>query len=224
MSTDPAGSRSAEAVRRRTQHVAAPLARLFCCHRGARISAERNRREPMRLSLMPRKSIFFTLFSQHAQNALEATQALEKLLADFTDVDNKARDIHAIEHYGDKLTHQIMQELNGTFVTPLDREDIIGLASRLDDVTDVCHDVAEMVVLYKVGSIRPLAVQQAKVLVAATEHLVTALKDLDKLQGLEPHWIKIHTLENEGDLLFRTAVADLFAESTDPVEIIKWKD
>ena len=113
----------------------------------------------MRLSLMPRKSIFYTLFNQHAQNALEATQALERLLSDFTDVDNKARDIHAIEHYGDKLTHQIMQELNGTFVTPLDREDIVGLASRLDDVTDVCHDVAEMVVLYKVRSIRPVAVR-----------------------------------------------------------------
>lgn len=178
----------------------------------------------MRLSLMPKKSVFFTLFSQHAQNALEATQALERLLSDFSDVENKARDIHAIEHYGDKLTHQIMQELNGTFVTPLDREDIVGLASKLDDVTDVCHDVSEMVVLYKVRSIRPLAVQQAKVLVAAAEHLVAAMKDLEKLGGLEPHWIKIHTLENEGDQLFRTAVADLFAQSTDPVEIIKWKD
>ena len=178
----------------------------------------------MRLSLMPKKSIFFTLFSQHAQNALEACQALEKLLSDFTDVEMKARDIYAIEHYGDKLTHQIMQELNGTFVTPLDREDIVGLASGLDDVTDACHDMADMVVTYKVRSIRPIAVQQAKVLVSAAEHLVRALKDLDKLEGLEPHWIKIHTLENEGDSLFRNAVGDLFAESADPIEIIKWKD
>lgn len=178
----------------------------------------------MRLSLMPKKSIFYTLFNQHAQNALEATQALEKLLSDFTDVEMKARDIYAIEHYGDKLTHQIMQELNGTFVTPLDREDIVGLASGLDDVTDACHDMADMVVTYKVRSIRPIAVQQAKVLVSAAEHLVRALKDLDKLEGLEPHWIKIHTLENEGDSLFRNAVGDLFAESADPIEIIKWKD
>jgi len=178
----------------------------------------------MRLSLMPKKSIFFTLFSQHAQNALEAAQALEQLLTDFTDVERKARDIHGIEHRGDKLTHQIMQELNGTFVTPLDREDIFGLASRLDDVTDVCHDVSEMVVLYKVSSIRPLAIQQARVLVAATAQLVEALKGLEKLDGLEPHWIKVHTLENEGDALFRSAVADLFAKTTDPVEIIKWKD
>ena len=178
----------------------------------------------MRLTLMPKKSIFFTLFSQHAQNALEAAQALEQLLTDFTDVERKARDIHGIEHRGDKLTHQIMQELNGTFVTPLDREDIFGLASRLDDVTDVCHDVSEMVVLYKVSSIRPLAIQQARVLVAATVQLVEALKGLEKLDGLEPHWIQVHTLENEGDALFRSAVADLFAKTTDPVEIIKWKD
>src|SRR5256885_5336730 len=178
----------------------------------------------MRLSLMPRKGIFFVLFNQHAETALEAAQALEKLVTDFSRLEDKVRDIHAIEHYGDKLTHQIIQELNGTFVTPLDREDIVGLASKLDDVTDVCHDVAEMIVLYKVRSIRPLAVQQAKVLVAAAEHLVTALKDLEKLEGLEPHWIKIHTLENEGDSLFRTAVGALFAETTDPIEIIKWKD
>jgi predicted phosphate transport protein (TIGR00153 family) len=167
----------------------------------------------MRLSLMPKKSVFFTLFSQHAQNALEASQALEKLVTDFTSLEDKVRDIHAIEHYGDKLTHQIIQELNGTFVTPLDREDIVGLASKLDDVTDVCYDVAEMVSLYKVTSIRP----------GATE-VVALLQNLEKLRGLEPHWIKIHTLENEGDAVFREAVADLFARSTDPVEIIKWKD
>ena len=117
-----------------------------------------------------------------------------------------------------------MQELNGTFVTPLDREDIVGLASRLDDVTDVCHDVSEMVVLYKITSIRPLANEQAKVLVAAARQLVEALKGLEKLDGLEPYWIKVHTLENEGDAIFRSAVAQLFAQSTDPVEIIKWKD
>jgi predicted phosphate transport protein (TIGR00153 family) len=173
---------------------------------------------------MPKKSIFFTLFSQHAQNALEASQALERLVTDFTSLEDKVRDIHAIEHYGDKLTHQIIQELNGTFVTPLDREDIVGLASKLDDVTDVCYDVAEMVSLYKVTSIRPAAVRQARTLVQGTAEVVALLQNLEKLKGLEPHWIKIHTLENEGDTVFREAVADLFARSTDPVEIIKWKD
>jgi uncharacterized protein len=178
----------------------------------------------MRLSLMPKKSIFFTLFSQHAQNALEAAQALEKFVTDFTSIEDKVRDIHAIEHYGDKLTHQIIAELNGTFVTPLDREDIVGLASKLDDVTDVCWDVAEMISLYKVTSIRPAAIRQARTLVQAATEVVASLENLEKLKGLEPHWIKIHTLENEGDAVFREAVADLFARTTDPVEIIKWKD
>ena len=178
----------------------------------------------MRLSLMPKKSIFFTLFSQHAENALEAAHALETLVTDFTSVEDKVPNIHAIEHYGDKLTHQIIQELNGTFVTPLDREDIVGLASKLDDVTDVCWDVAEMISLYKVESIRPAAQRQVHTLVQAAGEVVESLRNLEKLEGLEPHWIKILTLENQGDCAFREAVADLFANSTDPVEIIKWKD
>ena len=178
----------------------------------------------MRLSLMPKKSVFFTLFSQHAQNALEAAQALDKLVNDFTSLEDKVRDIHAIEHYGDKLTHQIIQELNGTFVTPLDREDIVGLASKLDDVTDVCWDTAEMISLYKVTSIRPAAIRQAHTLVQAAGEVVESLRNLEKLEGLEPHWIKIHTFENEGDQVWREAVEELFAGSDDAIEIIKWKD
>ncbi len=178
----------------------------------------------MRLSLMPKRSIFFTQFQQHAENALEAAQALERLFTDFTDIESRVRDIHAIEHYGDKLTHEIIRELNETFVTPLDREDIVGLASRLDDITDVAYDVSELVQLYKIASVRPAAVQQAKVLVAATAELVEAMKHLEKLDRLEPYWIRVHTLENEGDTVFREAVRALFADETNPVDIIKWKD
>ena len=116
----------------------------------------------MRLSLMPRKGIFFVLFSQHAENALEAAQALEKLVTDFTRLEDKVRDIHAIEHYGDKLNHEIVRHLNETFVTPLDREDIVGLGTKVDDITDVCYDVSELVHLFKVRSIRPAAVRQAR--------------------------------------------------------------
>jgi len=175
-------------------------------------------------SLIPRKNIFFTQFSQHAQNSLEAAQALERLLTDFTDVEVKVRDIHAIEHYGDKLTHEIMRELNETFVTPLDREDIAGLASKIDDVTDVSYDVSELVQLYKVQSIRPMATRQTKALVAAASEMVLMMNKLEKLKDLEPHWIKLHTYENEGDQVFRDAVADLFAKETNAIEIIKWKD
>jgi predicted phosphate transport protein (TIGR00153 family) len=176
------------------------------------------------LSLIPRKNIFFTQFAQHAQNSLEAAQALDRLFSDFTDVEKKVRDIHAIEHYGDKLTHEIMRELAETFVTPLDREDIIGLASKIDDVTDVAYDVSEMVQLYKVQQIRPMAMRQTKALVGAASEMVVMMGKLQKLKDLEPHWIKLHTFENEGDQIFREAVADLFARETDAIEIIKWKD
>lgn len=178
----------------------------------------------MRLSLMPRRSIFFTLFSQHADNALEAARALEDLLANFNHVEDKIKNLHAIEHHGDKLTHEIIRNLNETFVTPLDREDIVGLASRLDDVTDLAYDVAETVQLYHVTAIRPAAVRQAEVLVRASDELRLAVSKLEKLGTLESHWIKVHTLENEGDAVFREALGALFAGSSDPVEIIKWKD
>ena len=177
-----------------------------------------------RLSLIPRKNIFFSQFSQHAKNALEAAEALDKLFSDFTDVEKKVRDIHAIEHYGDKLTHEIMRELNETFVTPLDREDIVGLASKIDDVTDVAYDVAEMVSLYKVRQVRPAASRQAKTLVSAASEMVLMMDDLPGLKDLEPHWIKLHTFENEGDQIFREAVAELFASETNAIELIKWKD
>ena len=175
-------------------------------------------------TLIPKKNIFFSQFSQHAQNALEATQALDELFSNFTDVEKKVREIHAIEHYGDKLTHEIMKELAETFVTPLDREDIIGLASKIDDVTDVSYDVSELVQLYKVQSIRATATRQTKALVSAAQEMVLMMNKLEKLKDLEPHWIKLHTFENEGDQVFRDAVADLFATETNAIEIIKWKD
>ena len=178
----------------------------------------------MRLSLMPKKSEFFTLFERHAQNAVEAAEALEKLFGDFTDIENKVRDIHAIEHFGDKLNHEIVRHLNETFVTPLDREDIVGLASRVDDITDVCYDVSELVHLFRVQAIRPGALRQSTVLVTAAREVLLMMKDLEGLKRLEPHWIKIHTLENEGDQIWREAVGELFAGSDDAIEIVKWKD
>ena len=177
-----------------------------------------------RLSLLPRKNIFFVQFSQHAQNALEAAQALERLFTDFTDVEVKVREIHAIEHYGDKLTHEIMRELNETFVTPLDREDIAGLASKIDDVVDVSHDVSELLLMYKIERVRPGAIRQAKTLVAAASEMVVMISNLQSLKNIDSHFIKMHTFENEGDQIFREAVAELFANETDAIEIIKWKD
>src|SRR6266508_873022 len=120
----------------------------------------------MRLARLPRKPIFFVKFSEHAVNSLKAAQTLEDLLKDFTDVERKVRDIHALEHRGDELTHEIIKSLNETFVTPLDREDIVGLASHLDDVADVAYDAAEFILLYHIRFVRPHAVRQAEILVS----------------------------------------------------------
>lgn len=178
----------------------------------------------MRLSLMPRKSIFFTQFQKHAENTREAALALADLLEHFMDVERKVGNIHAIEHYGDNLTHEIVRELNATFVTPLDREDILGLASRLDDVADLANDVAELILIYKIGHVRPAAVRQSKILVSATEELVTMMQRLEGLKDLQEHWIKLHTFENEGDQIFREAIGELFATERDAIELVKWKD
>src|SRR5437899_13035305 len=145
----------------------------------------------MRLSLLPKKSFFFTQFDKHATNSLEAAVALERLLSDFTEVERKVRDIHAIEHYGDQLTHEIFKSLNETFVTPLDREDIIGIASRLDDVPDVTYDVYELILLYKGGTARPQTIGQHKAQVAATTEIAAMMKALEGLTCLEPYWTKI---------------------------------
>lgn len=173
---------------------------------------------------MPRKSIFFTQFQKHAENTREAALALADLLEHFMDVERKVGNIHAIEHYGDNLTHEIVRELNATFVTPLDREDILGLASRLDDVADLANDVAELILIYKIGHVRPAAVRQSKILVSATEELVTMMQRLEGLKDLQEHWIKLHTFENEGDQIFREAIGELFATERDAIELVKWKD
>src|SRR5438477_2560312 len=170
---------------------------------------------------MPKKSEFFVLFEQHAQNAVEASEALEKLFADFTDVENKVRDIHAIEHYGDKLNHEIVRHLNETFVTPLDREDILGLGTKIDDITDVCDDVSELVLLFKVKRVRRAALRQAKVLVSAAKEVLVMLRSLEGLKGLERHWITIQTVGNEGDQTGREEVAELSAGTDDGIGLVK---
>ena len=177
------------------------------------------------MRLLPREEEFFDLFTEVANRNKEAAEFLRQLFE--APADRRTPHIEALkrlEHEADQVTHEVVNRLDRTFITPLDREDIVGLASKIDDVTDVCYDVSELVQLFKVKSIRPPAVRQAKVLVSAASEMLSMLKNLEGLKNLEPHWIKIHTLENEGDQVWREAVAELFAGSDDAIEIIKWKD
>jgi uncharacterized protein len=180
----------------------------------------------MKLKISQRGEAFFELFSSSANNLREAVRLLQDLVEDFTDVELKARRIQEREHEGDTITHEIIQRLNTTFITPMDREDIYALATALDDVLDAVEAAADLFVLHNVDAPRSFMVQQVDVLLRAadqTERAIVALPSLDR-GTLEPYWIEINSLENEGDKLFRRAVAEMFSGDHKAMDVLKWKE
>ena len=180
----------------------------------------------MKLKISQRGEAFFELFSSSADNLREAVRLLQDLVEDFTDVELKARRIQEREHEGDTITHEIIQRLNTTFITPMDREDIYALATALDDVLDAVEAAADLFVLHNVDAPRSFMVQQVDVLLRAadqTERAIVALPSLDR-GTLEPYWIEINSLENEGDKLFRRAVAEMFSGDHKAMDVLKWKE
>jgi uncharacterized protein len=178
----------------------------------------------VRLSLLPRDSTFFDLFIEAGQNTVRAARLLDEMMGSWPDAGDISREILKAEQEGDKITHGIVQRLNSTFVTPIDREDIYGLATQMDDIVDYTEEAADLLGLYKIEA--PMAQAQAltKVLVSACEQLAEGLKHLRELKGLDRYWIEIHRLENEGDRISRDAVASLFSNGIDPMVVIRWKD
>jgi predicted phosphate transport protein (TIGR00153 family) len=177
-----------------------------------------------RLSFLPRDSIFFELFIEAGQNTLQAARLLDKMMGSWPDDSGLSREILKAEQEGDRITHDIIQRLNSTFVTPIDREDIYGLATRMDDIVDYTEEAADFLGLYQIEA--PMAQSQAltKVLVGACEQLAAGLENLRGFKDLERYWIEIHRLENEGDRISRDAVASLFSNGIDPMVVIRWKD
>jgi len=174
--------------------------------------------------LLPRERSFFPLFTEVTANIEEGARALAALFHDYRDVATRAQHIKDLEHKGDQLTHDIIIRLNQTFVTPFDREDIHALTTKLDDVLDLIDAVATRLVIYKVDKLRPGAVELAEILVRATDEIHAAVSRLEKQDGILDHCIEINSLENQGDTAVRAAIARLFQEEKDPVEIIKWKE
>ena len=180
----------------------------------------------MKLKISNRSDVFFDLFSAGAENLRIAVGLLQDLVSDFTDVEIKARRIQEREHEGDEITHQVIQHLNTTFITPMDREDIYQLATALDDVVDAIEAAGDLFVLHSIESPRPSMVQQADVLVRAatqTEAAVKALPSLNR-EKLEPYWIEINSLENEGDRLYRRSIADMFSGDHKAMDVLRWKE
>ena len=178
----------------------------------------------MRLTLIPREERFFDLFAEDAANVLAAARLLEAMLRTYDAPQQRADEIRTAEHRGDEISHDIGHRLERTFVTPFDREDIHALISGLDDVLDYIEECADTLILYRVEAPTAVAVQQASIVVRQCEQLHDALSHLRGFKGLEPYWIEVHRLENEGDQLARKAIADLFSGGMDAIEVIKWKD
>ncbi len=177
-----------------------------------------------RLSLLPRDRTFFDLFIQAGHNTVHAARLLDRMMHSWPDEKDLAREILLAEQEGDKITHTIVQRLNSTFVTPIDREDIYGLATQIDDIVDYTEEAADFLGLYRIEA--PMAQAQAltKVLVASCEQLEMGLEHLPEFKDLDKYWIEIHRLENDGDRISRDAVASLFSNGIDPMIVIRWKD
>ena len=178
----------------------------------------------MRIRLIPREERFFDLFVEDAANVLSAARHLEEMLRTYDNVEQRAKELFAMEHHGDEISHSIGRRLNTTFVTPFDREDIVGLISGLDDILDLIEEVADTFILYQVNAPTPASLQQARIIVKQCEAIHEALQRLRSFDGLEKYWTEINRLENEGDRIARAAVAGLFSEKTRATDIIKWKD
>jgi predicted phosphate transport protein (TIGR00153 family) len=178
-------------------------------------------------SLIPKEMVFFDLFEEAAKNAHQGALALQDLLEDFRNVPDKVKKLKDIEHAGDKITHTTIEKLNQTFITPIDREDIHRLISRIDDVLDMIDTAANRMYLYKVDRPTDDAKALAKVLVKATGIIVQLLPKMRNLKlssSLLQDCIEVHTQENEGDRIEQHALASLFEGGHDPIYVIKWKD
>jgi uncharacterized protein len=181
----------------------------------------------MRLSraIAPRDREFFDLFEEAGGNILRAADLLDQMLATYPDRGSElARDILICEQEGDRITHDIIQRLNQTFVTPIDREDIYELASALDDIVDFTEEVADYLGLYKIEAPMEQSQQLAHVLLQASRQIAEAMPRLRGFKDISHYTVEINRLENDGDRISREAMASLFDDGIDPMVVIRWKD
>jgi predicted phosphate transport protein (TIGR00153 family) len=172
----------------------------------------------------PRDRVYFELFEEAGRNILTAADLLDRLLGSFPDNRELAAEIRVCEHEGDRIVHDIVHHLNQTFVTPIDREDILALASALDDIVDYTEEVADYLGLYKIEAPMDQAIKLARVLKAASRQVSEAIPRLRGFRDISPYTVEINRLENEGDRITREAVASLFDGGIDPMVVIRWKD
>jgi predicted phosphate transport protein (TIGR00153 family) len=181
---------------------------------------------PFRLFL-PKEFQFFDLFDKQAGFAVEAASLFKDLASSGKFMGDSASRMHEIEHHCDDVTHEIINKLNRTFITPFDREDIHALAHELDTVVDLINTTTSRMRLFKLSKVNKKLVQFSDLIeqsVGALSKAVKCMRDGKQLERVNQYCIEINRLENEGDQLRDESIGDLFAKSKDPIHIIKWKE
>jgi predicted phosphate transport protein (TIGR00153 family) len=180
--------------------------------------------------LMPKEERFHVLLETDTENLLRAVRLFSDIAHSESLADRRVKVVHlkALEHEGDQITRQIFEALNSTFITPLDREDIRSLAKNLDDILDFLESVAQYLVLFELHEATAGLRQFAVILVSMVEEIDQAMRlvwDLSHEKRIYASIVKISELENQGDALYNTVIADLFkSDSRNPIEVLKWKE
>jgi predicted phosphate transport protein (TIGR00153 family) len=177
--------------------------------------------------LLPHDASFFTLFEEQGKKTVEGCQAFLDMIDHPTDLQSRAQRVKRIEHECDEITHAVVERLRTTFITPIDRNDIYTLITKMDDIMDLVEAAADRLALYDIPQMTKEAGDLARCLVSSAEHVlgaVTAMRDLKHPGGIQQHCIEINRLENVADTILRSALVRLFREEKDPIAVIKWKE
>ncbi len=178
-----------------------------------------------RINLVPQRKEFYELYSRSSANLVEISRLLVSFLEQFpADGAEVVRDIKELEHEGDRLTHEVVNLLNRTFVTPFDRDDMYRLAGALDDICDHVDEAAGNIASFGVERIRPAALEQARIIHRAATKLDEAVGRLEGFRDAERQLAELHGLEDEGDRVEREAISELFRSGEEAISVIKWKD
>ncbi|UTI62470.1 DUF47 family protein [Paraconexibacter antarcticus] len=172
----------------------------------------------------PKDREFFDLFEEAAGNAVRGADLLDQMLRTWPDNPDLAREILIVEQEGDRITHDIIKRLNNTFVTPIEREDILELTSSLDDIIDFTEEVSDYMGLYKIEAPMEQSQRMAHILLQATRQIAEAMPRMRDFRDISHYTVEVNRLENDGDRLCREAIASLFDTGIDPMVVIRWKD
>jgi predicted phosphate transport protein (TIGR00153 family) len=178
----------------------------------------------MRISLLPKEENFFLLFEKASDNLVAGAKLFQDFMDRYENVEEKAQKLKDVEHQGDLIIHEIVEKLNRSFVTPIDRDDIHSLASGLDDVLDSIEAIANRMVLFKIPSPTEPLRRMTAILIQASEQIQKAVHSLRKLDHLMVFCIEIKRLETQADEISRTLLGELFEREKDPIAVIKWKE